>query len=281
MPLLTVLMAASAPDDALDDAVRSAVRELPRDAELVIAGTRRPDVDHPRVRTVEGDVDDALAASDSEVVAVADADDLVLPGRFRRQLHALQACDAVFTTTVERSSAPSRPAFPGAISPRAFPLHLLLSSSVARSTMAVRRDRLESAGGWGADDLLERLALDGARLRRLAVPSVVRHSSTADPRPLDGPPATSSAFAALSERLIGAPHQPVAVLAAAPLSVSARLSRFADFERRIRAAAAPLAGIERMAISLLLHRQAEWLWQRMLAVAIPEFPIDTRAGAPA
>src|SRR5699024_5894599 len=111
--------------DTIGAAVRSTLRALPADAELVVGDdgstddtlARLDDIQDPRLRVTPGPgrgvaatLNALLSGVDSEFVARMDADDVVLPGRFARQLRALEDHDAVFTTVAEwRGSGLPRP----------------------------------------------------------------------------------------------------------------------------------------------------------------------------
>src|SRR5690606_28928335 len=128
-------------------AVRSTLRDLPQDAELVVlddgsddgtadaaqaAGDSRVRVISRQNAGVAASLNELLAATDSELIARMDADDLVLRGRFRRQMRSVaQGADVVFTTVLTWGDG--RPALPrmNPISAEAFPLHLLLTNPVA------------------------------------------------------------------------------------------------------------------------------------------------------
>lgn len=101
MPRLSVLMPVYNSAATLPAAVKSTLRALPEDSELVILDDGSTDrtlalaqgFTDQRVRVlsqsnagVAAALNALLSASDSEFIARMDADDIVLPGRFGRQL---------------------------------------------------------------------------------------------------------------------------------------------------------------------------------------------------
>ncbi|MGO1319451.1 MAG: glycosyltransferase family 2 protein, partial [Galactobacter sp.] len=164
MPRLSVLMPAFNAQATVLPAVRSTLRALPRDAELVVLDDGSTD-DTARVLSQLGDrrlrvlsrANDGVASglnlllqeTDSDYIARMDADDLVLPGRFRRQLAAARdGADAVFTTVVTWNQHKLTPPRPSAILPQDFGLHLLLTNPVAHSTLLARREAVDRVGGY-------------------------------------------------------------------------------------------------------------------------------------
>jgi serine acetyltransferase/glycosyltransferase involved in cell wall biosynthesis len=233
MPRLSVIVPAYNAADTIASAIRSTVRALPRDAEVVILDDGSDDgtadaargVDDRRVRVlsrpnrgVAATLNDLLEATDSEFVARMDADDIVLPGRFRRQLRAMgQGVDGVFSTVVTWGSGFPGVPRPSGISPDDFGMHLLLTNPVAHSTFLGRRSAVIDAGAYREIptedyDLWLRMAARGARLQRLAVPGLAyrvhpgqvtasaewRRSSWENPD-------IAEAYASLAERLLGSP----------------------------------------------------------------------------
>lgn len=290
MPRLSVLLPAKNAASTIEHAVRSTLEDLPPDAELVVGDDRSDDatrevvarVEDPRLRVVDcpgrgvaAALGTLLDASDSALVARMDADDVVLRGRFRRQLRALDDADAVFTTVAPwRGSGMARPTWPVGIGPDAFGFHLLLTNPVAHSTMAAGREAIVAAGGYrdvpSEDyDLWLRLQARGAVMRRLATPGILyrvhagqvtaaegwRLSSWQDPR-------TQDAFAALSRQLLGAPQMRISALAIAPLTRGEKIARMAEFDRSFRAAVRRVSLPARAALLRRLAARAEWLWAR-------------------
>ncbi|WOF22639.1 glycosyltransferase [Microbacterium betulae] len=299
MPRLAVLMPAFDAARTIERAVRSTLADLPADAELVVADDGSTDdtlavldrIADRRLRVVTGPnrgvartLNRLRGITDSSFVARMDADDVVLPGRFARQLRALGDADAVFTAVVTardgapRPSAP-RPSWPRGIAPAAFPFHLLLTNPVAHSTLAARRSALDAAGDYRTVpsedyDLWLRLAARGARMRRLALPGVLYRVHDGQVTAASGwrlaswhDEKTQNAFAVLSAQLLGEPRQRISSLAAAPLSRAARLARLAEFERLFRAAVAPLGLADRRVLLRRLRQRAQWLRQHADGVA--------------
>lgn len=233
MPRLSVIVPAYNAAGTIASAIRSTLNSLPRDAEIVVLDDGSSDataeaargVLDARVRVlsrsnrgVAATLNDLIGATDSEYIARMDADDLVLPGRFRRQLGAMGGTvDAVFTTVVTWGSGMPGLPRPSAISEEDFGLHLLLTNPVAHSTMLARRSAVQDVGGYRVlptedYDLWLRMAANGARLRRLALPGLAYRvhpgqvTASAQWRRASWENAElAAAYSALAERLIGAP----------------------------------------------------------------------------
>lgn len=233
MPRLSVILPAFNAADTITSALRSTLRALPRDAELVVLDDGSTDataetarrLGDSRVRVlsrpnrgIAATLNDLLDATDSTLVARMDADDLVLPGRFQRQLRAIdEGADAVFTTVVTWGSGIPGAPRPSGIEAEDFGLHLLLTNPVAHSTLVARRSTLTDAGGYRDlptedYDLWLRMAARGARIRRLALPGLAYRvhpgqvTASADWRRSSWENADLAAsYSALAERLIGAP----------------------------------------------------------------------------
>ena len=297
MPRLSVLMPAFDAAATIERAVRSTLADLPADAELVVADDGSADdtlrvlgrISDRRLRVVTGPnrgvartLNMLLEITDSELVARMDADDTGLPGRFVRQVRALGEADAVFTTIVTARGGVPRPPWPSGIAPAAFPFHLLLTNPVAHSTLTARRSAVDAAGGYRVVpsedyDLWLRMAVRGSRMRRLASPGVLYRVHARQVTAADGwrlaswqDETTQTAFADLSEQLLGARQQRIVALAASPSSQADRLARFAEFERLFRAAANPLRAAERRVLLRRLRQRAEWLRHRTDAPASPD-----------
>ncbi|WP_375388150.1 glycosyltransferase family 2 protein [uncultured Amnibacterium sp.] len=193
MPLLSVLLPVKDGSATVLRAARSTLRAMPRDAELVvvddgstdatgevlsrIADRRLRVVRHERPQGVASSLNEALARTDSRVVARMDADDVSLPWRFRVQLPALSGADHVFGALVliDGRGRPTGLADPSPVSTEQAPLHLLLENPFAHPTLVARRTALEAVGGYRPTavedyDLWLRAVAAGQRLRKLAAP---------------------------------------------------------------------------------------------------------------
>lgn len=314
MPRLSVLMPAYNAERTVAAAVRSTLRAMPDDAELVVLDDGSSDGTAEQVqraadgaagrrvrliRRENGGVAAALnaliAATDSRFVARMDADDLVLPGRFRRQLSALEGgADAVFTTVVMWGAGGPRLPRPSGIDPDVFGFHLLLTNPVAHSTFLGRREALDAVGGYRAlptedYDLWLRMAAKGARLCRLAVPGLAyrvhdgqvtasaewRRASWFDPR-------IGEAYSRLGEQLLGAPVRRITTLSADPeLSREQKRQAFDAFARRFTAAISGLDPESQRALSRKLAQREEWFAERIAAAGRPTAPPRARPAAEA
>lgn len=297
MPRLSVLVPAYDAAGTIASALRSTLRALPRDAEIVVLDDGSSDatadvartVSDPRVRVlsrpnagVAATLTDLLEATDSEFVARMDADDLVLPGRFRRQLRAIDSgVDAVFTTVVTfGSGAPGLPR-PSGIDASEFGLHLLLTNPVAHSTLLARRATIAAAGGYRSIptedyDLWLRMATQGARMRRLAIPGLAyrvhpgqvtasaewRRSSWENREIAD-------AYATLAEHLIGAPAIRITSLSIdETLTAAEKRARVVEFSARFEdALSAHPARVQRALRRKLVERRS-WLESRLALEAV-------------
>lgn len=197
MPQLTVLLPVRNGERFLSEAIDSTVRALPQDAELlviddgsqdgssVIAG-RAADQDR-RVRMLRREqgtglpaaLNAGIAASDSRFVARMDADDRCLPTRFRRQLAALRHADFVFGSSLlmDETGRVTGVSSPLPITPRAARYHLLVGNYFSHPTMACRRERLDSLGGYTATtvedyELWLRAVAAGSAMRQSPIPAI-------------------------------------------------------------------------------------------------------------
>ncbi len=242
MPRLSVLVPARNSAATIDAALRSTLRALPADSELVVLDDASEDrtadvigrIADPRLRLLRNPVQGGVAAglnrmldaTDSELVARMDADDVVLPWRFRTQLRALDRADVVFTTVFDWRGSRIRPPAPVALAPAAFGLHLLVTNPVSHPTMLARRTAIAAVDGYRAVpaedyDLWLRLELAGSRQTRLAVPTLAyrihEHQVTAstDWRHASWhAPEVGEAYGMLAERLLGRPFLRLPTLAA-------------------------------------------------------------------
>lgn len=268
MPRLSVIVPAYNAAGTIGSALRSTVRALPRDAEVVILDDGSSDatadaaraVDDPRVRVlsrpnrgVAATLNDLLDATDSEFVARMDADDIVLPGRFRRQLRAVdQGVDGVFSTVVTWGSGLPGVPRPSGIAPEDFGMHLLLTNPVAHSTFLGRRSAVVDAGSYREIptedyDLWLRMAARGMRLTRLAVPGLAYRVHAGQVTASDDwrrsswqNPDIAEAYASLAERLLGSPAMRITSLSIDGTRTGAEklaeVDRFAvEFDRAVGA----------------------------------------------
>nr|WP_246287183.1 glycosyltransferase family 2 protein [Schumannella luteola] len=229
-------------------AVRSTLRAMPRDSELLVLDDASADgtasivdgIADARIRLVRAEtsfgvargLNHLLELADSDYVARMDADDLVLPGRFARQLRALRRhrAELLFSTVVEFSERPRRvrPPAPLTITPEAFGLHLLLTNPVSHPTLLATRAVLDDLGGYAAVpaedyELWLRAAAAGRRLARDAAPVLAYRmhpsqitASTDWRRSSWRDAATAAAFAAVAQRELGRPARRLTALAIDP-----------------------------------------------------------------
>ncbi len=194
MPLISVHLTVKDSAHTLRRAVTSSLSSLPADAELVVLDDASTDdvegvlatVTDRRLRLERNERSAGLGfarqrlldLTDSRLVATMDADDVSLPGRFTRQVRALErGADYVFSPVVNfwDGSRRVRPGLPAPISAGAMPLHLLVHNLLCNPTMAARRDAVVAAGGYRAlpaedHDLWLRALACGQRLVRGTVP---------------------------------------------------------------------------------------------------------------
>ncbi|MFJ6041996.1 MULTISPECIES: glycosyltransferase family 2 protein [Brachybacterium] len=298
MPRLTILMPVHSAERTLGAAISSTLRDLPRDARIAVlddgsldaSATVARSFDDPRVQVrtrrnggVASALNELLDSTDSEFVARMDADDIVLPGRFRRQLRALTrrrdgtpAPDAVFTTVVQFGDGARPVPRPSRIPADDFSMHLLLTNPVAHPTLMARRAALERAGGYRQVptedyDLWLRLAADDARLERLRLPGLAyrmhpgqvtasaqwRHASWGDPT-------IGEAYSQLSELLLGAPSRRITTLAVDDsLDADGKREEFSRFAARFIEAASRRPTPSEHALRRKLSERARWLEERL------------------
>jgi glycosyltransferase involved in cell wall biosynthesis len=191
---LSVLMPARNAANTITASLRSTLRALPKDAEVLVlddassdqTATIASEMKDARIKVlrspspsgVAGALNVLLADARGEFVARMDADDIVLPGRFKYQLTRFnRPFDIIFGGVLhfgEHVRLPY-PSPPLTIGPEAFPSALLIDNPVAHSTMMARRGLLLEIGGYreclAEDyDLWLRAAARGARIARLAPP---------------------------------------------------------------------------------------------------------------
>lgn len=188
-------------------AVRSTLRALPDDAELLVRDDGSTDdtlgvlerIRDRRLRVVVGEpvgvaagVTALLDEASAPVVARMDADDVCLPGRFRRQLALLADADLLFGPAVDwwAGTPVVRPQPFRPVSAAAAPFALLLENPFMHPTLTAHRDVLQRLGGYrqvaSEDyDLWLRAAAAGHRLVRDAHPVLVyrRHPGQVTAQP--------------------------------------------------------------------------------------------------
>lgn len=297
MPRLAVLIPVFSAEKTLGSALSTTLRSLPRDAGVTVLDDGSADrsieiaraFDDPRVRVhsranggVASALNELLASTDSEFIARMDADDLVLPGRFTRQLAALTTAgrtsnqaDAVFTTVIQFGTGARPVPRPSRIAPEDFGLHLLLTNPVAHPTLMAKRESIERVGGYRElptedYDLWLRMATDGARLQRMALPGLAyrmhpdqvtasatwRRASWTDHR-------IGEAYASLAEKLLGAPAQRITSLSVdETLSPAEKHQRLEQFRERFESALQGRATAVRRALQRKLRERIDWFENR-------------------
>ena len=194
MPRLTVMMPAMNARDTISAALGSTLRAMPPDSELIVFDDGSTDdtaaqaerVRDSRLRIIRSDENVGggearqriMSASDSELVASMDADDISFPWRFRAQFPQLRGADVSFGGTIHFQTEPFRvrPSSPLAYSPHDSALALLVHNPFAHPTLLARRKSITDAGGYSnlrrAQDyeLWLRMARNGARITRTPIP---------------------------------------------------------------------------------------------------------------
>ena len=283
MPRLSVLVPARNSAATIDLALRSTLRAMPADSELVVLDDASEDrtaeligrIADPRLRLLRNQVQGGVAAglnrmleeTDSDLVARMDADDVVLPWRFRTQLRALGTADVVFTTVFDWRGSRVRPPAPVALAPEAFGLHLLVTNPVSHPTMLARRSALAAVDGYrdvpAEDyDLWLRMELAGSRQTRLAVPTLAyrihEHQVTASSSWRHASwqaPDVAVAYRSLSERLLGRPFLRLPVLATQAGSDERFEDELAQFVAAMDAASVSLPSSARRFLLKKLQRR--------------------------
>lgn len=276
MPRLSVLMPAYNSESTVEKAVRSTLRALPADAELRVMDDGSTDgtlrvlepiafaekrlvvTAAPQNGGVARTLNSLLGASDSELVARMDADDVVLPWRFAVSSAVIERTrtDAVFMSVVHNDAGRLRPMAPLPLGPRGVRAALLVGNPVAHSTMMARRSALDAVSGYrevpSEDyDLWMRLSSDGYALRRTGTPGIVlrRHENQVTARPdffaaSAGDAATAHSHAELSRQVLrGAPR--VFHLLHRPTATAPEAAEVAEFLRHVRAHAEGLPPLDR------------------------------------
>jgi hypothetical protein len=202
---LTVILPARNAEKTIRTAVSSVLRGLSCDGQLLVLNDASNDATGEilkdlanadrRVGVLTSDVQLGVAAAlnvlidaaDTPLIGRMDADDIALPWRFRRQIPAMYRgnLDAVFSPIILFGPSPTSvvPQSPFSIGPDASRYELLLTCVLVHSTLVGRRSAIIDAGcyrqvpaeDW---DLWIRLALQGARLGRIALPALLyrRHA---------------------------------------------------------------------------------------------------------
>lgn len=234
---LTVLLPARNAEKTIGIALRSLLRGIPHDTTVLVLNDASEDATgtvvgaiarrDPRVKLlhtdspsgVAGALNLLLAETHTPLVGRMDADDIVLPWRFRTQLRALKrgTLDMVFAPAImfgpRRTSV--RPQPPIGAGPDAVPFELLMGCSLLHPTMLGRRSAIIAAGGYRVVpaedwDLFMRMTLDGRRVARLSLPGLLyrRHAGQMTANKAwraahSGHAETASVHDSLCEKLIG------------------------------------------------------------------------------
>lgn len=203
MPRLTVMVAARDAATTIERAVRSALTALGKDGEVVVWSDGSADatltiaesISDRRVKTFSGDTSVGsgevrrriMDSTDSEYVACLDADDVCMPWRFSVEHRVMERCDVVFSSAFKFGDAQRIPRLsrPSGIATCDAALALLFHNPFIHSTMYARRSVISEAGGYRplrkAQDyeLWLRVAANGGRMRRIAVPTIAYRLSPA------------------------------------------------------------------------------------------------------
>ncbi|WP_299570026.1 glycosyltransferase family 2 protein [uncultured Williamsia sp.] len=202
---LTVTIPAHNAAGTVATAIRSTARSLPSDGRILVLDDASTDATaavlraearrDSRVRVITNDgtplgvhgaANVLLEESDTRWVARIDADDISLPRRIGRQMRTLTRGDSDVVFTGAWFYGPSRLAVEPvpllSAGPRSALQELLLNCPFIQSTLAADRQTLLDVGGYRAVpaedwDLFMRLALDGVRMRRDAIPGVLYRRS--------------------------------------------------------------------------------------------------------
>lgn len=122
-----------------------------------------------------------LSEAKTELVARMDGDDVVLPGRFRRQVREVSesGIDVTFTSRINFGSTwrNFRPYLPRRITPSVMPWMMLQKNPVPHSSMLARKRAILDVGGYRGSvaedyDLWLRMLARGYRLSSLATPGI-------------------------------------------------------------------------------------------------------------
>jgi len=303
MPRLSVLLPVRNGQATIGTAVTTTLRAMPRDSELVVFDDASTDatlaeldrIDDSRLAIVagtepmgvSGGLNRLLRATDSELVARMDADDVCLPWRFRQQLGALRTgrrVHAVFSTVVNWHSGQRRlvPNPPIGISPAAFPVHLTMTNPVSHPTMLASRGVIMEVGGYHsvpAEDyeLWMRVHLAGFRLRRLAMPCLAYRVHGGQVTATDGwsamswaNPVVAAAYSDLTADVLGTRFVRLNVIATSPEVDSEAFENLLEqFSDAIRRASARLGPERQFVLRVLKRRMADVRALRKRSVTSP------------
>ncbi|WP_225933721.1 glycosyltransferase family 2 protein [Mycolicibacterium pallens] len=171
-------------DDASEDGTSKILERIARADRRVGILTSRANVG------VATALNTLIDAAETPLIARMDADDISLPWRFRHQLSALYRgdLDVVFASIIMfgKKRKLVQPQAPFAVSPDASSYELLLVNTLPHPTLLGRRSTFARVGGYrdvpAEDwDLWIRMALEGIRLGRVAMPDLLyrRHPQQA------------------------------------------------------------------------------------------------------
>jgi glycosyltransferase involved in cell wall biosynthesis len=196
---VTVIMPVADSGQTIESAVRTTLLALDQDGVLLVyddassddtvARLKRITSRDRRVRLIRGQkrvgvataLNTLLSETTTELVARMDGDDIVLPGRFRRQVRELTSAqvDVTFTSRINFGSnlRHYRPYLQRRISPERMPWMMLKTNPVPHSSMLGKARVLADAGGYRQSvaedyDLWLRLLSAGHRLSSSAVPGI-------------------------------------------------------------------------------------------------------------
>ena len=281
---LTVLLPARNAESTVRRAVSSVLRALPEAGKVlalddasddrtgeVLADIARNDrrvgvITSDAPLGVAGALNRLINAAETALIARMDADDIALPWRFTRQLSALHrhGYDLVFSPVI--MFGPSRfaigPQAPVGTGPVASPYELLLDSAFIHPTLVGRRATVLGVGGYRSVliedwDLFMRLALDGARLARVATPTLLyrRHAGqvTASEKWKSAAlveAAPAQVHQELSQRLLGFGRASTYFALATPVADAEDVAAALELIDAVRAAAAEFPARERLSMRL-------------------------------
>ncbi len=193
MPRLSVLIPAYNAESHIRKAIESTLRALPRDAEVHVVDDGSADNTADHLHSIDDkrlvvhqnaqnvgivrSLNRLLAETDSLYVARMDADDYCFPWRFRAQFAAIRGVDAVFSTMTQFGRRRVKIELPFGLSPTVTRVAMLHENVLAHPTLLAHRKSIEAVGGYRQTasedyDLWLRMLTSGARIRRIAVPTV-------------------------------------------------------------------------------------------------------------